>query len=127
MFSTDLVSKYSLCFPIPAIANRPPKGRVLSAAAESLDGMRQQVLKDIIGLVADAKSLEASALAAKWGVPPIHVRRLVKKGQLYEPILNLLFQAFNPREIADRLETSPREIEQVIQYVEGLLAARYRQ
>ncbi len=65
-------------------------------------------------------------LAAMSQVPRLFIRRLVRKGALFGPVLNLLFQGKSSAEIAPDLSVTRREVELSVQYVEEFLAARYR-
>jgi DNA-directed RNA polymerase specialized sigma24 family protein len=63
-------------------------------------------------------------LAAEWGVPRIHVRRLVQRSARYLAVIDAVFAGHSYPEIADGLGVTRREVELTVLYIEELLAAR---
>lgn len=100
--------------------------------AGSLNARRRQVLCDLAEAAVAAREAVAGdddaigELARTWKVAPLHVRRLVAKGQLYHPAFELALAGHTQAEIASRLGVTRREIELVIQYAEEFLHLRYR-
>jgi hypothetical protein len=65
-----------------------------------------------------------SALAIAWRIEPLHARRLIKKGDLYLPVLRLVVSGRSYPEVAAALELTRRDVELIVSYVEEFLEAR---
>ena len=91
----------------------------------SLTEKRNQLLRDLREAVEIATHDGAAALARTWRVSEVAARRVTKKGDLYEPVLQRVFAGFTYAEIATELELSPREVELIVQYLVELFTNRY--
>lgn len=63
-------------------------------------------------------------LAIRWQVEPLHVRRLITKGEHYLPVLTRVLDGFSYPEVGQQLTMSRREVELIVGYIEDFLAAR---
>lgn len=91
----------------------------------TLEDKRAQVIRDLREAVRITGADGAEALASRWNVGAVQARRVAKKGDLYEPVLQRVFAGFSYPEIAAELELSRREVELIVQYLVELLTARY--
>ncbi len=66
----------------------------------------------------------ASALAELWKIAPVHARRIIKKVEVFEPVLKMVLAGFNYIEIAKELSLSRREVELTVGYIEEFFHAR---
>ncbi len=68
---------------------------------------------------------QASAnLAAAWQIPILHTRRLVKRIELYEPILLAVLAGHSYVEVAEMTGLSRREVELIVGYIEEFFHSR---
>lgn len=65
-----------------------------------------------------------AALATEWGINRIHVRRLVQRGARYLAVIEAVLAGYSYPEVAAQLDSTRREVELTVQYIEELLAAR---
>ena len=74
---------------------------------------------------AQAHGAEAQArLALEWKVTPIHVRRLLARGDQYLAVLESVLAGNSYPETAKQLAITRREVELTVRYLEELLRAR---
>lgn len=66
----------------------------------------------------------AAVLAEDWKVPLLQARRVIKKIDIFEPILKKVLAGHNYVEIGKSLELSRREVELVVGYIEEFFHAR---
>ena len=65
-----------------------------------------------------------SILAREWNVQPLHTRRLIKKVDLYLPVLDKVLAGHSYPEVGASIGISRREVELIVGYIEELLHAR---
>lgn len=97
----------------------------------SLEAKRREVEGFLATALEHAREVHARSgadglqqLAIAWEVEPLHVRRLVTKGERYLPVLRLVLAGHSYPEVAAQLGVTRREVELVVEYIEGLLHAR---
>lgn len=97
----------------------------------SLEAKRREVESFLAAALERAREVHARAgaegalqLAITWQVEPLHVRRLITKGERYLPVLRLVLAGHSYPEVAAQLSVTRREVELVVEYIEALLHAR---
>lgn len=65
-----------------------------------------------------------SSLALDWGVPRVHVRRVIARGEEYLTVLSSVLDGSTYAETAKRVGRTLREVELTVRYIEELLRAR---
>ena len=96
----------------------------LAAKQREVERFMSESVRAAKEAMAGRPSSAASSLAERWRIPVLHTRRLVKKVELYEPILQRVLAGQSYPEVASALELSRREVELVIGYIEELFHAR---
>lgn len=102
-----------------------------SPPADSLVAKQREVEQYLMRSLSEAQHAigehgedAVQALAIAWKVEPLQVRRLVKKGAQYLPVLRRVLAGHSYPEIAVALEITRREVELVVSYIEEFLRAR---
>lgn len=87
--------------------------RFLGATLEAVERAVAEHGDDAVGVLSSA-----------WRVAPTQVRRLVRGGARYLPVLRLVLAGHSYPEIAKVLSTTRRDVELIVGYIEELLRAR---
>src|SRR5690606_6413443 len=98
--------------------------------ADSAVEKRRQVLDEIASTIAacaavSAGEADADTVAAELGVEPIHVQRVIDRGERMQAVVELLFQGHRHDAIADQLNLTRRQVELALANVEELLVSRW--
>lgn len=111
---------------LATLASNPgsPAPSSLVQKQRELERFIARTLDEVDAATAEHGAEMTAVLAARWGVEPLHVRRLATKGERYLPVLRLVLAGHSYPEVATQLSLSRREVELLIQYLEQLLQSR---
>ncbi len=106
------------------VTREGPAPNTLAAKQREVETFLAQSMREAREELERSPSDAAANLAAAWKIPVLHTRRLVKRVDVYERVLDHVLAGPSYVEVAAELRMSRREVELVVGYIEEFFHCR---